>query len=132
MPVERDRVVEQSSRRVGLATPRRLGRSTTRRLRPEIAMAHRIRFYLFILFLLTASASAQTFVFDLRGSQEVPPNGSIASGGCMGTLNQPASQFAITCVHNVVAATIMHIHRGDPGVNGPILFDLGNPTSPVT
>ena len=25
----------------------------------------------------------------------------------------------------------MHIHRGAPGVNGPIVFDLGNPVSPV-
>jgi hypothetical protein len=31
----------------------------------------------------------------------------------------------------VVGATIMHIHRGAPGVNGPIVFDLGDPESPV-
>src|SRR5436190_6941622 len=78
-----------------------------------------------------APVMAQTFVFHLRGDQEVPPTGSTASGGCMATLNQPASQMTITCVHNVIGATVMHIHRGAPGVNGAIAFDLGSPLSPV-
>src|ERR1041385_3371800 len=74
---------------------------------------------------------AQTFVFDLRGSHEVPPTNSTATGGCMGTLS--GSTFTVTCVHNVLNATMMHIHRGAAGVNGPILFDLGSPTAdPVT
>lgn len=92
----------------------------------------RLRTLLVVCFFSAASASAQTFVFHLRGDQEVPPVGTAASGGCMGTLNQGAAQFAITCVHSVVDATIMHIHRGAPGVNGPIAFDMGNPASPVT
>src|SRR6185436_18585238 len=82
--------------------------------------------------LFALPAFAQTFVFHLRGDQEVPPVPSVASGGCMGQLNQPASQFSLTCVHDVVGATIMHIHKGAPGVNGPIVFDLGDPASPVT
>jgi hypothetical protein len=69
----------------------------------------------------------QTFVFDLRGSQEIPPVPSTHSGGCMATLNQPAAQLSITCVHDVVEATVMHIHHN----SGTILFDLGNPASPV-
>ena len=77
-------------------------------------------------------AAAQTFVFDLRASQEVPPNPSTAIGGCFGSLDQPNSTFAITCVHDVSGATVMHIHRGAPGVNGPIAFDLGSPASPVS
>lgn len=82
---------------------------------------------------LSAPAAAQTFVFDLRGSQESPPVSSAASGGCFGELDQPGAQFSITCVHDVVNATVMHIHRGAPGVNGPIAFDLGDPSSsPVT
>jgi hypothetical protein len=76
---------------------------------------------------LSVPAAAQTFVFDLRGSQEVPPVASTASGGCFGQLDQAAKTFSVTCVHNVVNATVMHIHQGAPGVNGPILFDLGDP-----
>jgi hypothetical protein len=93
----------------------------------------RSRASLFVLiFLLTAPLSAQTFVFDLRGSQEVPPVPSTASGGCLGQLDQPASTFTLTCVHNVVGATVMHIHRAPAGANGDIVFDLGDPASPVT
>jgi len=75
-------------------------------------------------------AFAQTFIFELRGSQEVPPTNSTASGGCMATLS--GSTLSITCVHNVVNATMMHFHRGAPGVNGPVVFDLGAPVSPLT
>ena len=82
--------------------------------------------------LAATTVSAQTFVFDLRGSQEVPPVASTATGGCHGTLNQPAAQFTLTCVHNVFDATVMHIHRAPAGANGPIVFDMGSPVSPVT
>ncbi|HEY6140552.1 MAG TPA: CHRD domain-containing protein [Thermoanaerobaculia bacterium] len=85
-----------------------------------------------LLVCAATSAPAQTFVFDLRASQEVPPNPSTAIGGCFGNLDQPNATFAITCVHDVAGATIMHIHRGAPGVNGPVAFDLGTPTSPVS
>jgi hypothetical protein len=83
-----------------------------------------------IVFTATPLA-AQTFVFDLGGDQEVPPVPSAASGGCMGQLDQGAGTFSLTCVHNVVGPTVMHIHRGAAGVNGPAIFDLGDPTSPV-
>ena len=87
----------------------------------------RAGFAVAVLLFIALSGSAQTFVFDLRGSQEVPPVPSTASGGCFGQLDQPAATFSLTCVHNVANATVMHIHRGAPGVNGSIAFDLGNP-----
>ena len=85
-----------------------------------------------LLALATTPLAAQTFVFDLRGAQEVPPVPSTASGGCMGVLNQGARTFALTCVHNVVGPTVMHIHNAPAGSNGAIVFDMGDPTSPVT
>jgi uncharacterized repeat protein (TIGR01451 family) len=87
-----------------------------------------------IAFLLFVSMriSAQTFVFDLRGSQEVPPTPSVHSGGCMGVLDQPGATFSLTCVHDVADATITHIHRAPAGANGGIAFDLGDPSSPIT
>lgn len=84
-----------------------------------------------VLSLSAASLSAQPFVFGLRGDQEVPPVGTTDSGGCFAQLDQLNAKVDITCVHNVTGATLMHFHRGAPGVNGPIVFDLGNPTSPV-
>jgi hypothetical protein len=101
-------------------------------LDPSGPMPSKISIALLIALAIGAvPALGQTFVFHLRGDQEVPPVPSVATGGCMATLNQPAQQATITCVHNVAGATVMHIHRGAPGVNGPIVFDLGNPASPV-
>lgn len=85
-----------------------------------------------ILIFAAIPVAAQTFVFHLSGDQEVPPVPSVATGGCHGVLDQPAATFSITCVHDVAGATVMHIHRGAAGVNGPILFDLGDPATPVT
>lgn len=82
-----------------------------------------------LLVCLAVPAFGQTFVFDLRGSQEVPPVPSTATGGCYGELNQGAATFAMTCVHDVVNATVMHIHRAPAGANGPIAFDMGDPSS---
>ncbi|HUR81840.1 MAG TPA: IPTL-CTERM sorting domain-containing protein [Thermoanaerobaculia bacterium] len=90
------------------------------------------RWVLFVFSLLSLPLAAQTFVFDLRGSQEVPPVPSTHTGGCMGVLNQGAATFSVTCVHDVAGATVMHIHQGAAGTNGVVLFDLGNPASPVT
>lgn len=95
-------------------------------------MARRVVFLLFVAALAAAPLAAQTFVFDLRGDQEVPPVNSTASGGCRGVLDQPGAQFSLTCVHNVVGATLMHIHRAPAGANGNVVFNLGDPSSPVT
>jgi hypothetical protein len=96
-------------------------------------MLMRFARWMFVFSMLAAvPAGAQTFVFDLRGAQEVPPVPSTHSGGCMGQLDQGAATFTLDCVHDVIGATVMHIHQGAPGVNGPIVFDLGDPASPVT
>lgn len=88
--------------------------------------------WLVAVFLVVAvPAAGQTFVFDLSGSQEVPPNPSTASGGCMGVLDSGASTFTLDCVHDVVGATVTHIHRAPAGANGPAVFDLGDPASPL-
>ena len=87
-----------------------------------------------VLALLASAApsAAQTFVFHLRGDQEVPPVPSTATGGCFGSLDQVAHELELTCVHDVTGPTVMHIHRGAAGVNGEVAFDLGDPASPVT
>ncbi|HYC89729.1 MAG TPA: IPTL-CTERM sorting domain-containing protein [Thermoanaerobaculia bacterium] len=90
------------------------------------------RWVFLVSLLLSLPLAAQTFVFDLRGSQEVPPVPSTHSGGCMGVLDQPAATFSLTCVHDVIGATVMHIHRAPAEANGEVVFDLGDPASPVT
>lgn len=88
--------------------------------------------YVLAGFLIAAQLSAQTFVFDLRGAQEVPPVPSTSTGGCHGALDQAAATFSLTCVHNVVGATVAHIHHAPAGANGGAVFDLGDPGSPIT
>jgi hypothetical protein len=97
-------------------------------------MNHRVMLFVCLAACLLGSApsAAQTFVFHLRGDQEVPPVPSAASGGCMAVLDQPNARLDFTCVHDVVGATIMHVHNAAAGANGDIVFDLGDPTSPVT
>lgn len=94
-----------------------------------------IRTKLLLLALLVCVAvpafAQTTFLFDLTGSQEVPPVSTTATGGCYAELNEAAATLNITCVHNVVNATVMHIHRAPAGANGAIAFDLGDPSSGV-
>src|SRR4051812_46454191 len=74
--------------------------------RPEVVPPKMRRWirssFVVALFVLTTPLFAQTFVFHLRGDQEVPPVPSVASSGCMGQLDQPGATFALTCVHDVV------------------------------
>jgi hypothetical protein len=49
----------------------------------------------------------------------------------MGQFDSASSSLSLVCTHNVVGPVQMHIHQGAVGVNGPILFDLGDPVSPV-
>jgi uncharacterized repeat protein (TIGR01451 family) len=80
---------------------------------------------------LETAPTDQIFVFHLSGDQEVPSVPTSQRGGCMGRLDAGSSELAIVCTHEVAGPTAMHIHDGAPGVNGPILFDFGNPATPV-
>ena len=84
-----------------------------------------------LLSLASGPSFGQTFVFHLGGDQEVPPVSTTASGGCFGELDPIAGEFALTCSHSVVGATVMHIHRAPAGANGPAVFNLGDPASPA-
>lgn len=81
--------------------------------------------------LLPAAAAGQVFVFHLEGEQEAPPVPSSSSGGCWAELDQGAAELELLCTHDVLDATLIHVHRGAPGVNGAALFDMGAPASPV-
>lgn len=84
-----------------------------------------------LLSVAAPAAEAQTFVFHLSGDQEVPPVPSMASGGCHGDYDAMANELDLICVHDVELATLIHVHRAAAGANGPPVFDLGDPTSPV-
>jgi hypothetical protein len=78
-----------------------------------------------------SAGSGDLFVFELSGEQENPPTPTAATGGCMGVLDELAAEFTLACAHDVVGANGAHIHVGAVGVDGPIVFNLGNPATPI-
>ncbi len=88
-----------------------------------------------------APALGQTmFTATLNGTQEVPPVGTMASGSATLTLN--AAQDALTYTVTLVGLDLdgnqtpadpnddviaMHLHRGAPGMNGPVVFGQISP-----
>ena len=86
---------------------------------------------LIVTLLAPAAAAQTTFEFELGGDQEVPPVATAASGTAVGILDASETVFDLTVVHDVANPTMAHIHLGGPGTNGPVVFDLGVPTSPI-
>jgi hypothetical protein len=70
-------------------------------------------------------------VFSVRLTplQEVPPRLSTASGTGRLTLDPETRRFTASLAVSGILANAAHIHRGAPGVNGPIIFPLTE-TSP--
>jgi hypothetical protein len=82
----------------------------------------------------TANATLWEFSSILAGSNEVPPNGSPATGTSVGTYDDVSNMFMMDTnasgfVANVTAA---HIHLAPPGVSGPIIFPLSGGTGGTT
>ena len=82
---------------------------------------------------ITVTAEARTVLrFPIAGDQEVPPVTSAASGICTVSLSADNSHLEVACEHNVTEPVAAHIHLGDMGENGDVVFDLGDATSPIT
>lgn len=73
---------------------------------------------------VVASASTR-FTGVLSGAQEVPPNGSAATGTAVAFLHEPENRLVYMVsssgLGNVVAA---HVHQAPAGVNGGVVFPL--------
>ena len=66
------------------------------------------------------------------GEQEVPPVATTATGTARLGPNVPGgTDFWIEVVHDVANPTGAHIHNAPAGANGPVVVDLGDPTSPI-
>ncbi len=70
--------------------------------------------------LFVASAHAQQFSVSLSGVQEVPPNGSSATGTAQVSL-APDLSVSGSISTTGVSATAAHIHTGAAGTNGPVI-----------
>ncbi len=73
----------------------------------------------------------EIFKATLNGNNEVPSNGSAATGSATLTFNKDTKIFSITVTHNLTGITAGHIHEGPVGVNGPAEFPFVELTSPI-
>jgi hypothetical protein len=79
--------------------------------------------------ILASAAHAVHYTATLTGAQEVPPNGSTATGTC--SLDQIANYLIGSCEHTVASPLAAHIHMAPPGVAGGIVFPFPSPVSPI-
>lgn len=84
--------------------------------------------FVFVLTLSWASFGASYFTGNLTSAQEVPPNGSTATGFGRVTLNDAETQITASFYWSGLSgnATAGHIHGpAAVGVNAPIIFNMG-------
>jgi hypothetical protein len=66
----------------------------------------------------------QVFAAQLSASQEVPTNGSTATGNGFVSLDPVTKGFSARLALTGMSAVAAHIHTGAIGANGPVLFPL--------
>jgi CHRD domain len=72
------------------------------------------------------------FKATLNGASETPANASTATGTATLTFNTNTKIFSIVVTFSGVTATASHIHKGDVGVAGNVVFGFTTPiTSPI-
>ncbi|MBL9149015.1 MAG: CHRD domain-containing protein [Phycisphaerae bacterium] len=79
---------------------------------------------------LTSIASADQFIVNMLGANEIPP--ADPNGTCIGVVNIDTGTNTISwdlAYTNLAPLTTMHIHTGAAGVSGPVLFDMGIATT---
>ena len=72
------------------------------------------------------------FKATLNGAIETPANASTATGTATLTFNKDTKIFTVVVNYSGVTATNAHIHKGDVGVAGAVVFGFTAPlTSPI-
>ena len=61
----------------------------------------------------------------LSGANEVPANASAATGRFVGNYVKSSRALSFTLTYSGFTATDWHIHKGTPGLSGPIEIGLG-------
>jgi hypothetical protein len=68
----------------------------------------------------------------INGRQEVPPTPSAGTGTFTGVYNKDTNVLNYTVTYTGITPQAGHIHRGAPGVNGPIVVPFNSLASPIT
>ncbi len=72
-----------------------------------------------------------SFVADLKGTNEVPANASTATGTSYATFNKSSKVLKITTSYAGLTVTDAHLHNGDAGVAGPVVFPFTITATPI-
>jgi hypothetical protein len=79
------------------------------------------------------SGNAITYAADLRGSNEVPPNSSTASGSAIVTIDPTSNTLYWDVVTNGLTPTLSHIHGPAPaGSNASVLINFATSAAAFT
>ena len=73
------------------------------------------------------------FEATLNGAQQVPRNGSTATGRMDGIYNKDTKTLTYTITYSGITPVAGHFHNADFGSNGLVIFDLGRTlTNPIS
>lgn len=72
------------------------------------------------------------FVAELKGTSEVPPNGSTATGFATFVLDPSNTLLVYRVTHSLAAPTGAHLHLGIATEVGPVSIGFPSATSPIT
>jgi hypothetical protein len=104
----------------------------------KISTLKKITFLVLAGILITAASCKKsedpnvTFKATLNGASETPPNASTATGTATLTFNKDTKIFTVVVNYSGVTAINAHIHKGDVGVAGSVVFGFTAPlTSPI-
>lgn len=68
----------------------------------------------------------------INASQEVPANPSTATGTFTGVYNKDTNVLTYTVTYTGLTPVMGHLHRGMPGMNGPVVVPFSSLASPIT
>lgn len=77
-------------------------------------------------------AERTTLEFTGDGGQEVPSVVTDASAACRLELTEGEDRVTVECHHDVVDPVAAHVHIGERGENGPVVFAFASPISPIS
>uniref|UniRef100_UPI00374D5D61 CHRD domain-containing protein n=1 Tax=Undibacterium sp. TaxID=1914977 RepID=UPI00374D5D61 len=73
-------------------------------------------------FMNKSSSATTTFNVPLKGSSEVPPNDSTASGNAKLVLDNATKALTVNVTTTGITGTAAHIHQGAVGANGGVII----------
>lgn len=79
----------------------------------------------------TTPPTSINFATTLSGANETPANVSTAYGTSTGVYNTTTKILTLSTTYTGVTVTAGHLHKGDPGVSGPVEFPFAVTASPI-